>query len=228
MWELDCEESRHRIIDAFELWCWRRLLRVPWTAWRSNQSILKEISPGISLEWMMLKLKLQYFGHLTQRVDSLEKTLMLEGIGGRRKGDDRRWDGWIASLSRRPLGLVNSRSWRWTGRPGLLGFIGLQRVGHDWVTELKWTELNSHRQSLKLLLLSAKIPRFVISLLRHARYYKPSQFAFNTKEILWRKSLCSIFHICTYFFQIIFTLTTAYKNYISPVQTTWRKYHNTF
>ena len=72
-------------IDAFELWCWRRLLRVPWTASRSNQSILKEISPGISLEGMMLKLKLQYFGHLMQRVDSLEKTLMMGGIGGRRR-----------------------------------------------------------------------------------------------------------------------------------------------
>ena len=72
-------------IDAFELWCWRRLLRVPWTARRSNQSILKEISPGISLEGMMLKLKLQYFGHLMRRVDSLEKTLMLGGIGGRRR-----------------------------------------------------------------------------------------------------------------------------------------------
>ena len=71
--------------DGFELWCWRRLLRVPWTTRRSNQSILKEISPGISLEGMMLKLKLQYFGHLTRRVDSLEKTLMLGGIGGRRR-----------------------------------------------------------------------------------------------------------------------------------------------
>ena len=80
-------------IDAFELWCWRRLLRVPWTARRSNQSILKEISPGISVEGMMLKLKLQYFGHLMQRVDSLEKTLMLGRIGGkRRRGQQRmRW-----------------------------------------------------------------------------------------------------------------------------------------
>ena len=77
-------------IDAFELWCWRKLLRVPWTARRSNQSILKEISPGCLLEGVVLKLKLQYFGHLMQRVDSLEKTLMLGGIGGRRKGDDRR------------------------------------------------------------------------------------------------------------------------------------------
>ena len=76
-------------IDAFELWCWRRLLRVPWTARQSNQSILKEISPRISLEGMMLKLKLQYFGHLMQKVDSLEKTLMLGGIGGRRRRDNR-------------------------------------------------------------------------------------------------------------------------------------------
>ena len=79
------KKAEHRRIDAFELWCWRRLLRVPWTARRSNQYILKEISPGCSLEGMMLKLKLQYFGHLMQRVDSLEKTLMLGGIGGRRR-----------------------------------------------------------------------------------------------------------------------------------------------
>ena len=89
-WTLKKAE-RHRI-DAFELWYWRRLLRVPWTAGRSNQSILKEINPGISLEGMMLKLKLQYFGHLMRRVDSLEKTLMLGGIGGRRRGQQRmRW-----------------------------------------------------------------------------------------------------------------------------------------
>ena len=79
------KEAEHQRIDAFELWYWRRLLRVPWTARRSNQSILKEISPGISLEGMMLKLKLQYFGHLMRRVDSSEKTLMLGGIGGRRR-----------------------------------------------------------------------------------------------------------------------------------------------
>ena len=83
------KKAEGRRIDAFEVWCLRRLLRVPWTARRSNQSILKEISPGISLEGMMLKLKLQYFGHLMQRVDSLEKTLMLGGIGGMRRGDDR-------------------------------------------------------------------------------------------------------------------------------------------
>ena len=84
------KKAEHRKIDAFELWCWRRLLRVPWTARRSNQPILKEISPGYSLEEMMLKLKLQYFGHLMRRVDSLEKTLMLKGIGGRRKRGQQR------------------------------------------------------------------------------------------------------------------------------------------
>ena len=89
-WTMKKAECRR--IDAFELWCWRRLLRVPWTARRSNQSILKEISPGISLEGMMLKLKLQYFGHLIQRVDSLEKTLMLGGIGSKGRGRQRmRW-----------------------------------------------------------------------------------------------------------------------------------------
>ena len=84
-------------IDAFELWCWRRLLRVPWTARRSNQSILREISPEYSLEGLMLKLKLQYFGHLTWRAESLEKTVILGKIGGRKRGDDRGWDGWMPS-----------------------------------------------------------------------------------------------------------------------------------
>ena len=138
------KKAEHRRIDAFDLWCWRRLLRVPWTARRSNQSILKEISPGISLEGVMLKLKLQYFGHLMWRVDSLEKTLMLGGTGGRRrKGDDRGWDGWMASLTRWPWVWLNSRSWWWTGRPGLLRFMGSQRVGHDRATELNWTELRA-------------------------------------------------------------------------------------
>ena len=84
------KKAEHRRMDAFEVWCWRRLLRVPWTARRSNQSILKEISPGCSLEELMLKLKLQYFGHLIRRVDSLEKTLMLGGIGGRRRRGQQR------------------------------------------------------------------------------------------------------------------------------------------
>ena len=135
------KKAEHWRTDAFELWCWRRLLRVPWTLRRSNQSILKEIRPGCSLEGMMLKLKLQYFGHLTWRVDSLEKTLMLGGIGGRRKGDDRGWDGWMASPTRWTWVWVNSRRWWWTGRPGVLRFMGSQRVGCDWATRLNWTEV---------------------------------------------------------------------------------------
>ena len=125
-------------IDAVELWCWRRLLRVPWTARRSNQSILKEISPGCSLEGMMLKLKLQYFGHFMDRVDSLEKALMLGGIGGRRRRGCRGWDGWMASPTRWPWVWVNSGRWWWTGRPDVLRFMGSQRVGYNWVTELNW------------------------------------------------------------------------------------------
>ena len=94
------KKAEHRRIDAFELWCWKRLLRVPWTARRSNQSILKEISPGISLEEMMLKLKRQYFRHLMQRVDSLEKTLMLGGIGDRRRRTtEDEMDGWHQRLN---------------------------------------------------------------------------------------------------------------------------------
>ena len=101
-------------IDAFELWCWRRLLRVPWTAMRSNQSILKEISTGISLEGMMLKLKLQYFGHLMWRVDSLEKTLILGGIGGKRRRGRQRMR-WLDGITDSMDVSVNSGSWWWTG-----------------------------------------------------------------------------------------------------------------
>ena len=136
------KKAEHRRIGAFELWCWRTLLRAPWTARRSNQSILKEISPGCSLVRLILKLKLQYFVHLMRRADSLEKTLMLGGIGGRRRRDDRGWDGWMASQTRWTWIWVNSGSWWWTGRPGVLWFMGSQRIGPNWATELNWTCTN--------------------------------------------------------------------------------------
>ena len=115
------------------------LLRAPWTARRSHQSILKEISPGCSLEGLMLKLKLQYFGRLMQRADLLEKTLMLGKIeGGRRRGWQKmRWLDGITDLM--DMGWVDSGSRWWTGRPAMLRFMGLQRIGHDWVAELIWT-----------------------------------------------------------------------------------------
>ena len=127
-------------IDAFELWCWRKLLRVPWTARRFNQSILKEISPGCSLEGLMLKLKLQYFGRLMRSVDSWKSPWCWEGLEAGGEGEDRGCDGWMASPTRWTWVWVNSRSWWWTGRPGMLWFLGSQRVGHDWATEVNWTE----------------------------------------------------------------------------------------
>ena len=127
----------HRI-DVFEMWCWRKLLRVPWTARRSNRSMLKAISPGYSLEGLMLKLKLQYFGYLIQRTDSVEKTLMLGKTEGRRRGGNRGWVGWMASPTQCSWVWESSRSWWWTGKPGVLQSMGLQRVRHNWVTELNW------------------------------------------------------------------------------------------
>ena len=131
------KKAEHQRIDVFELWCWRRLLRVLWTARRSNQSILKEISPEYSLKGLMLKLKLQYFGHLIQRGDLLEKTLMLGNIGGRRRrGRQRmRWlDGIIDSMHMGLGGLrelvMDREAWH----------AAVHGVGHDWATELNWTE----------------------------------------------------------------------------------------
>ena len=139
-----CESSTIRKaerwrMDVLELWCWRRLLRVPWAARRSNKSILKEISPGCSLEGLFLKLKCQYFGHLMWRADSFEKTLMLGKIEGRRRKGRQRM-GWLDGITdSSPWVWVNSGSWWWTGRPGVLQFMGSQRVRQDWATELNWT-----------------------------------------------------------------------------------------
>ena len=130
-------------IDAFELWCWRILLRVPWTARRSNQSILKEISPRCSLEGLMLKLKLQYFGHLMWRADSFEKTLMLGKIEGRKRKGCQKMRWWMASLTQWTWVWINSRIWWWTGRPGMLWFMRSQRAFCIHGEALRdWTEVN--------------------------------------------------------------------------------------
>ena len=138
-WNIKKAECRR--IDAFVLWCYRRLLRVPWTARKSNQATLKEISPEYSLEGLMLKLKLQYFGHLMWRTDSFEKTLMLGKTEAGGEGDNRGWDGWIASPTWWTWVWASSRSWWWTGKPVMLQSMGSQRVTHDWVTELNWTSI---------------------------------------------------------------------------------------
>ena len=135
---LNIKEAERQRIDAFELWYWRRLLRIPGTARRSNQSILKEISPEYSLEGLMLKLKLQCFGHLMWRTDSLERPWCWERLKARGEGDDRGWDGWMASPTQWTW--VNSRSGWWTGRPRVLQSMGSQRVRHDWAAEQNWTD----------------------------------------------------------------------------------------
>ena len=151
---LQCLRGR---IDAFELWCWRRLLRVSWTERRSNQSILKEISSGISLEWMMLKMKLQYFGHLMRRVDSLEKTLMLGGIGGKRRMERQRmrWHHWLDGRESQwtPELVLDREAWR----AAIHGVAKSQTRLNDW-SDLIWSDhfpvLNSIPKRFYVLLLT--------------------------------------------------------------------------
>ena len=132
-------------IDAFELWCCGRLLRVPWTARRSNQSILKEISPKYSLEGLMLKLKLNTLVTWCEELTCWKRPWCWERLRARGEGDNRGWDGWMASPTQWTWVWASSGSWWWTGRSGVLQSMGLQRVGHDWATELNWRFQSSNK-----------------------------------------------------------------------------------
>ena len=193
-------------IDAFGPWCWRRLLRVSWTSRRPNQSILKEINLGCSLIGLMLKLQLQYFGHLMWRADSFEKTLILGKIEGRRRrGRQRmRWlDGITDSMD---MGLGGLQEyWWWTGRPDVLRFMGSQRAGHDWVTELSYQDglvgssavpgtlksLFQHHSSKASILWH---PAFFIVQISHP-YMTTGKTIALTRQTLWTKQ-CLCFLIC--------------------------------
>ena len=146
------KKAERQRTDAFELWCWRRLLRVPWTAWRSNQSILKEISPGCSLEGMMLKLKLQYFGHLMWRTDSLEKTLMLWGFGGRRRREQPKMR-WLDGITDSMESWLDGRESEWTpgvgdGQGSLACCNSWGRKESDTTERLNWSGTISYLQPL--------------------------------------------------------------------------------
>ena len=135
------KKAEHPRIDAFELWCWRRLLRVPWTARRSNQSILKEISPGCSLKDWCWGWNSNTLATSCEELTHWKRLWCWEGLGAGGEGDDKGWDGWMASLTWWTWVWVNSGSWCWTGRPGVLQFMGSQRVRHDWATDLIWCDL---------------------------------------------------------------------------------------
>ena len=154
MWELDYQESWAPKNWCFELWCWRRLLRVPWTVRRPNQSNLKEINPEYSLEALMLKLKLQYFGHLICRTDSLEKTLMMGKMRAGEEGDDRGWDGWMASPTQWTWVWASSGRWWRTGKPGMLQSLGLQSwtLLNDWTTTMQYMIPSGGKSTNKLTL----------------------------------------------------------------------------
>ena len=135
------KNTEYQRIHAFELWCWRRLLWVPWNARRSKEFILKEIRPEYSLEGLMLKLKLQYCGYLMRRTDSFEETLMLGTIEGRRRRGCQRMRWLDGTTDLMAMSLTSSKSWWWTGKPGMLQSMGSERVGHYWVTKLNNLEV---------------------------------------------------------------------------------------
>ena len=136
------KKAERRRTDAFELWCWRRFLRVPWTARRSNQSILKEISPGVHWKDWCWGWNSSTLATWCKELTHLKRSWCWERLKAGGEGDSREWDGWMASPTWWTQVWVNSKSCWWTGRPGVLQSMGSQRVGHDWATELKWTDLS--------------------------------------------------------------------------------------
>ena len=168
MWELDYKESWAPKNSCFWTVVLEKTLENPLTARRSNQSILKEISPACSLEGLMLKLKLQYLATWCEELTHLKSPWCWERLKEVGEADDRGWDGWIASPTQWIWVWVNSNSWRWTGRPGVLQSMGPQIVGHDWVTELNWTELKvcyglcrlplKHKNSLNITAVPSRVP----------------------------------------------------------------------
>ena len=144
------KKAKRQRIEAFELLCWRRLLRVPWTARKSNLSILKEISPEYSLEGLMPKLKLQYFGHWCKELTHWKRPWCWERLKAGGEGDNRGWDSWMASLTWWTWVWASSGSWWWTGKLGVLQSMGSQKVGHDWATELNWTEKKREKKEQRI------------------------------------------------------------------------------
>ena len=177
--------------DAFELWCWRRLLRVPWTARRSNQSILKEIRPECSLEGLMLKWNSSTLATWWKELTHWKRPWCWERLKTGGEGDNRGWDGWMASPTQWTWVWVNFGSWWWTGRPGMLQFMESQRVGHDWATELNWADVQIHTHNVYICyIVSIRIYRAAFS--RHNEIYrKLEEFArlmpciFNFLFLLW-------------------------------------------
>ena len=139
--------SSHRSIDAFELWCWKRLLRVPWTARRSNQSILKEISMNMNWKGWYWSWNSNTLATWCEELTHWKRPWCWERLKAGGEGDNRGWDSWMASPTRWTRVWASPRSWWWTGKPGLLQFMGSQRVRHDWVTELNWTDWGSKMSS---------------------------------------------------------------------------------
>ena len=180
------KKAEHRRIDAFELWCWRRLLRVPWTARRSNKSILKGISPEYSLKGLMLKLKLQYFATWCEEVTHLKRPSCWERLKARGEGDNRGLDGWMASPTWWTWVWVSSGNWWWTGKPGVLQSMGSQRFGHDWATELNPSQL---AQVVKNSPANAGDTGWILGLGRSPREGNGNPFQYYCLENPWTGSL---------------------------------------